>query len=279
MSKRNKNLLATPFLKWAGGKRQLLPVLRENLPPKINTYYEPFVGAGAFLFDMQPKNAVINDINSDLINTYKVIKESPLELIEDLKKHENTSEYFYEMRDKDRTDEYIEMNPIERASRLIYLNKTCFNGLFRVNRSGQFNVPYGRYKNPNIVNEPTIKAVSSYLNKNNVQILNQDFTSVVENAKKGDFVYFDPPYASETDGLMFTGYTLDGFNVEDQKRLAYLFIELDKKGVYVMLSNSSVPLIHELYEGFNIKIVPANRNINSKGDGRGKVDEVLIMNY
>lgn len=279
VAKAVKNKLTQPFLKWAGGKRQLLPEIRKHLPKKINTYYEPFVGAGAVLFDIQPKKAVINDINIELVNVYEMIKNNPEELIEDLRKHENTSEYFYEIRDLDRQPEYQELTDIEKASRIIYLNKTCFNGLFRVNSQGQFNVPFGRYKNPQIVNEAVIKAVHNYMSNNEVLITNQDFSEVVMNAKKGDFVYFDPPYDPVSDTSSFTGYTLDGFTKDDQRRLKYLFVELDKKGVNVMLSNSSTEFIRELYDGYNIETISANRNINSKASGRVKIDEVLVMNY
>lgn len=279
MAKAVKNKLAQPFLKWAGGKRQLLPEIRQYVPKKINTYYEPFIGAGAVLFDIQPKKAVINDINIELVNVYEMIKNHADELIEDLRKHENDKDYFYEIRDLDRKPEYKNLSPIERASRIIYLNKTCFNGLFRVNSQGQFNVPFGKYKNPQIVNEVVVRAVHNYLSSNDVQIMNEDFEVVVENAKKGDFVYFDPPYDPVSDTSSFTGYSLDGFNKDDQRRLKYLFVELDKKGVNVMLSNSATDFIKELYEGFNIQIVSASRNINSKASGRGKIDEVLVMNY
>lgn len=279
MAKAVKNKLAQPFLKWAGGKRQLLPEIRQYVPKKINTYYEPFIGAGAVLFDIQPKKAVINDINIELVNVYEMIKNHADELIEDLRKHENDKDYFYEIRDLDRKPEYKNLSPIERASRIIYLNKTCFNGLFRVNSQGQFNVPFGKYKNPQIVNEVVVRAVHNYLSSNDVQIMNEDFEAVVENAKKGDFVYFDPPYDPVSDTSSFTGYSLDGFNKDDQRRLKYLFVELDKKGVNVMLSNSATDFIKELYEGFNIQIVSASRNINSKASGRGKIDEVLVMNY
>ncbi len=222
-------------MKWAGGKRQLLPEIRKYVPKRINTYYEPFIGAGAVLFDIQPKRAVINDINSELASVYNVIKNNVDELIEDLKKHENDKDYFYEIRDLDRQEEYKNLSPVQRASRIIYLNKTCFNGLFRVNSQGQFNVPFGKYKNPQIVNEIVLRAVHNYLSSNNVTILNGDFETAVEKAKKGDFVYFDPPYDPVSDTSSFTGYSLDGFNKDDQRRLKYLFVELDKRGVNVLL--------------------------------------------
>jgi DNA adenine methylase len=274
-----KNKLAQPFLKWAGGKRQLLPEIRKYIPKKINTYYEPFIGAGAVFFDIQPKRAVINDVNTELVNVYECIKNHADELIDDLKKHENDSEYFYSIRDLDRQPEYKKLTPIERASRIIYLNKTCYNGLFRVNSQGQFNVPFGKYKNPQIVNEIVIKAVHNYLSSSEVKITNSDFEMVLETAKKGDFVYFDPPYDPVSDTSSFTGYSLDGFSKDDQKRLKYVFVELDKRGCKVLLSNSATDFIKDLYEGFHIEIVSASRNINANASGRGKIDEVLVRNY
>lgn len=274
-----KNKLAQPFLKWAGGKRQLLPEIRKYIPKKINTYYEPFLGAGAVLFDIQPKKAVINDINTELINTYIAIRDHVDELINDLKKHKNEKEYFYAIRDLDRKEEFKELSLVERASRIIYLNKTCFNGLFRVNSQGHFNVPFGKYKNPQIVNEIVLRAVHNYLNSNDITILNVDFEKAVENAKKGDFIYFDPPYDPVSDTSSFTGYSLYGFDKDDQIRLRDLFVELDKRGCKVLLSNSATDFIKDLYKDFHIEVVSANRNINANASRRGKIDEVLVMNY
>jgi len=270
-----------PFLKWAGGKRQLLPEIRKHIPQEFNHYYEPFVGAGAVLFDLEPNKAIINDVNSELINVYKVIKNNIEELIEDLKKHKNEPDYFYEIRGMDRTKEYKQLSPVKKASRLIYLNKTCFNGLFRVNSRGEFNVPFGKYKNPKIVNEEILRATNIYFNNNQISILNTDFTKAVSNAQKGDFVYFDPPYDPLTETSSFTSYSLNGFNKDDQERLRDTFLELHNRGCYVLLSNSDTEFIKEIYDHPNIKIekVYANRNINSKGSGRGKISEVLIRNY
>src|SRR5699024_7016411 len=172
-----KNKLVVPFLKWVGGKRQLIPEIRKMLPKGVanRPYYEPFIGGGALFFELQPKRAVINDYNEELINVYIVIRDNPNELIEDLKKHKNTSEYFYEIRSIDRQPLFNNLTNIERASRIIYLNKTCYNGLYRVNNAGEFNSPFGKYKNPNIINEPVIKAVSKYLNSAQIQISNGDY--------------------------------------------------------------------------------------------------------
>jgi DNA adenine methylase len=284
MAKAVQNRLVAPFLKWAGGKRQLLPEIRKYIPNRFNTYYEPFVGAGAVLFDLQPKNAVINDINKELVNVYQVIKKNIDELIVELKRHENGnySEYFYTIRDLDRDKEtYDQLSSVEKAARMIYLNKTCFNGLFRVNSQGQFNVPFGRYKNPQIVNESVLRAVHDYLSTSEVNIINDDFTKAVADAKEGDFIYFDPPYDPVSDTSSFTGYSLDGFNKNDQLRLRDLCVELDKRNCKFLLSNSSTDFIREIYEekGFHVVKVSASRNINSVASKRGKIDEVLVMNY
>lgn len=274
-----KNMLIQPFLKWAGGKRQLLKEIDKYIPLKISTYYEPFLGGGALLFNLQPKKAIVNDSNYELINAYKVIRDNVEELIQDLEKHENTSEYFYELRVKDRTSEYSNLSNIERASRLIYLNKTCFNGLFRVNSQGEFNTPYGHYKNPNIVNEFVLRAVNNYLNKNDIKFLNGDFEDSLKNIRKGAFVYFDPPYMPISDSSSFTGYTLDGFGTEDQIRLKDLCDKLNERGIKFLLSNSTAPMILELYKDYKIVYVDAKRNINSIGIKRGEIKEVLVMNY
>ena len=215
---------------------------------------------------------------------YEVVRDNVDELLDILKIHadNNSEEYFYSLREWDRTGVLEEKSSVERAGRFIYLNKTCYNGLFRVNAQGQFNVPYGRYKNPNIINEEVLRADSKFLNKSTIKILNGDFEKAVKNAKKGDFVYLDPPYAPLVEDTQnFVGYTLNGFGYEEQVRLRDLFIKLDKKGCYVMLSNSSSKLIHELYKSYaeTTEIVGATRMVNSKATGRGKVDEVLIMNY
>ena len=275
--KRNK--LISPFLKWVGGKRQLMPTITELMPKKFTNYYEPFVGGGAVLFHTQPKNAVINDLNEDLINVYNTIKKNPEELIKDLKTHKNESEYFYDLRILDRTEEFEKLSNIKKASRVIYLNKTCFNGLYRVNNSGEFNSPFGRYKNPNIVNEITIRAVSKYLNNNKITIFSKDYEDVLENIEKGSFVYFDPPYHPVSKSSSFTGYIQGGFNMYDQIRLRDLCVKLNKKGVKFMVSNSAVPLIEDIYKEFNITYVKANRSINSNAKKRGEVDEVIIRNY
>lgn len=273
-----KNMLIQPFIKWAGGKRQLMKEIEKYIPNNPSTYYEPFLGGGAVLFQLEAKKAVVNDSNPELINAYQIIRDNVNELLIDLEKHENTKEYFYEIRKIDRTPEYENLSNVEKASRLIYLNKTCYNGLFRVNSSGEFNTPFGNYKNPNIINPHVLKAVSNYLNNNNVKFLCGDFEDAVKNIRKGAFVYFDPPYAPLNDSSSFTGYTIDGFNDDDQRRLKKLCDKLNERGVKFLLSNSTAPIILDLYKDYDIKYVDAKRNINSVGEGRGEVKEVLIWN-
>lgn len=280
-----ENKLVRPFLKWAGGKRQLLPEIKKYVPKKYQTYYEPFLGGGAVLFGLQPKKAVVNDSNLELINCYTVIKDSLDDLIIQLRRHKEKHEqhqesYFYEMRDLDRSNNYKDgHNAVERAARIIYLNKTCFNGLFRVNSSGQFNVPFGRYKKPNILDETVLKAVNKYLNSNEIEFLNKDFKEAVSDAKKGDFIYFDPPYDPISATSSFTGYDINCFNQSEQKRLKEVFDELDSRGCQVLLSNSATEFIVNLYSQYKIDKVLATRSINSKASRRGKVPEVLVRNY
>lgn len=274
-----QNKLVAPVLKWVGGKRQLLGEIEKYIP-KYTKYYEPFVGGGAVLFYLQPKKAVINDINTELMNLYQVIKDNVEELIADLAKHKNAAEYFYEIRERDRDkNRYSSLSNIEKASRIIYLNKTCYNGLFRVNRAGQFNAPFGNYKNPNIVNEITLRAVSKYFNKAEIIFLNGDFTETVRGIRKGSFVYFDPPYDPVSSSANFTGYDKGGFDREEQKRLKRMCDSLNDKGVNFLLSNSATDFIKDLYKDYKMEIIQAKRAINSKANLRGEVDEILVRNY
>jgi DNA adenine methylase len=284
-SSTQKNDLLRPFLKWAGGKRQLLPILRTYIPKNFgsSTYFEPFVGAGAFLFDFQPRKAVINDANDELINCYRTIKENPDELLSLTKKYQQdiSKERYLELRKLDRNSSFSKLSNVERAARIIYLNKTCFNGLFRVNSQGQFNVPYGDNKNPILADEVIIRAIHRYLNENNIEIVNLDFEKSVVNSKKGDFIYFDPPYDPLSNSSSFTGYDLNGFGKDEQRRLKNVCDKLVKKGCKVLVSNSSTDFIKELYgENYSILEVEASRHINSVGSGRGKINELLIFsNY
>lgn len=275
-----KSLLITPVLKWAGGKRKLLQDIINHIPDKLSIYYEPFLGGGAVFFSLQPSNAVVNDINDELINVYTAIRDNVEELIVDLKRHKNEKDYFYKIRAKDRDkDEYNKLSSIKKASRIIYLNKTCYNGLFRVNQQGEFNAPFGRYKNPNIVNEKVLRKASDFFNKGNIIFKCGDFEEAVKGIKMDDFVYFDPPYDPVSDSANFTGYDRGGFGKAEQERLKNLCDRLNKKGAKFLLSNSATEYIIDLYKDYNITIVQANRAINSKSDKRGKVNEVLVKNY
>jgi len=276
-----KNNLVAPFLKWVGGKRQLIPSIELFLPKNIQKlrYFEPFIGGGAVFFHLQPKNAVISDFNAELINVYNVIKNYLEELIVDLQKHENIPEYFYQIRALDRTEEFKKMTSVQRASRIIYLNKTCYNGLYRVNNAGEFNAPFGSYKHPNIVNKPILIAVSRFLNSNNIEIHNSDYADVLGKADEKSFVYIDPPYHPISESSNFTGYVQGGWGIDDQIRLREVCDTLNEKGVKFLLSNSSASLIREQYAHYDINVVKAIRAINSNGADRGEVDELLIRNY
>lgn len=281
--KREKYPLVGPVVKWVGGKRQLLDDILPAFPEKFGCYYEPFFGGGAVLFSKKPKKAVINDLNGELIKVYKCIRDNPDELISELSKFRNDKDLFYEQRELDRDRQtFGQLSDIQRAARLIFLNKTCYNGLYRVNSSGEFNTPFAFYKNPNIVNAETIKADHAYLSENEITILQGDFEMAVHDAKRGDFVYFDPPYDPVSTSSAFTGYNEGGFDGSEQTRLRDLCIRLTERGVKIMLSNSCTEFIKELYSDKNIfvtKIVRAKRSINSIGTKRGDVDEVLITNY
>ncbi|MCB1193640.1 MAG: DNA adenine methylase [Leptospiraceae bacterium] len=274
-----KSKLVAPVVKWVGGKRQVLTEIQKYIP-KYTNYYEPFVGGGAVLFELQPNNAIVNDKNNELISMYQVIKSNVEELINDLKQHKNDESYFYETRELDRNkDKYNKLDPIQKASRIIFLNKTCYNGLFRVNRAGEFNAPFGSYKNPNIVNEVTLRAVNKYFNKNNITILCCDFEAALNGVKKGAFVYLDPPYDPVSDTASFTGYEKGGFGKKEQIRLKEVCDVLDKQGVKFLLSNSSTDFIKELYKEYRIEVIQAKRAINSNPNKRGEIDEVLVRNY
>ena len=274
-----------PFVKWAGGKRGLLKQILPFIPKEFNSYYEPFVGGGALFFELfskgllQNKKVVISDINSELINSYNIIKNKPLELIYILKEYKknHTKEFYYKIRELDRKDNYINLPDIEKASRFIYLNKTCFNGLYRVNKKGFFNTPIGSYKNPNIADEETILNASEALQ--NVIIKEQSFEKVLETAQKEDFVYFDPPYYPLNETSNFTSYDSNTFLEKEQIKLYEIFDELAKKGVFVLESNSDTTFIKELYKNYEINTIQANRFINSKANKRGKIGEVLIRSF
>ena len=273
---------AKPFVKWAGGKRQILNELRKYIPEDYNCYYEPFIGGGALFFDLAPKKAVINDCNSELMNVYKVMcdDEKYSKMCNLLNNYEvkNSEEFYYELRNKDRNKEkYNKLNDYTKAARTIYLNKACFNGLYRVNSKGEFNVPYNKKTNVNTYDKENLLVVHMYLVMNDIKILNTDFEEALKSASEGDFVYIDPPY--DQINASFTSYTEEGFGKDEQRRLAEVFKDLDKRGVKVMLSNHNTALINELYKDYNIHVIEAKRNINSNGKKRGKVEEVIITNY
>lgn len=266
-----------PIVKWVGGKRQLMFELLENMPDDYNRYFEPFIGGGALFFELQPDNAYISDMNDELINLYQVVRNNVEDLISDLKEHDISKEYFMNIRNIDRTEEFANWSDVKRASRFIYLNRTCFNGMYRVNSKGEFNVPFGHYKNPRIVDENNLKNCSNLLKR--TEIKHADFSEILTKVKKGDFVYFDPPYVPLSETSSFTSYTKDGFDIDMQFKLRDVCDELDEIGVKFLLSNSDAKLVNELYEKYNIKKVFASRQINANAEGRGKITEVLVRNY
>lgn len=268
---------ARPVLKWAGGKGKLLRELLTHIPETFEAYHEPFVGGGALFFELAAqrriKSAYLSDINASLIDVYLGLRDCVDDVIAVLQQHRHEHDYYYAVR---------ALNPAnlslpERAARVIYLNKTCYNGLYRENRAGQFNVPFGRYKNPTICDEPNLRAASAVLQ--GVDIACRPFSTVLDAAQPGDFVYFDPPYVPASATANFTAYHRHGFGPDDQRRLRDVFAALAARGVRAMLSNSDTPLVRELYAGFRVEQVLAARAVNSKANGRGKVAEVLALNY
>lgn len=275
-----------PFLKWAGGKRQILPYIKKYINKdsiKGHRYFEPFSGGASVFFDLEHSNCVINDLNVEIINCYFVIKNNPEELICKLKeyKDKHSKDFYYYVRNMDRSNDFVLKDNVEKAARTIYLNRTCFNGLYRVNSQGFFNTPIGSYVNPTICDEENIRGISRFLNKNNVKITSLDFSNAVKYARNGDWIYFDPPYDyQETHG--FVNYVKEGFNHDDLIRLKKVSDRLIKKGCNVLISNNDTLFVRELFSGeyydivYSTEIVKANRNINRNASNRKKVDEVLI---
>jgi len=267
---------AKPFVKWAGGKRQLLDDLTKGLPA-FEDYHEPFLGGGAMFFRLEAmgkiRTAHLNDSNADLINTYEVIKNEVFELMSELSLslYANTEAAYYKIRATKPSSK------IERAARFIYLNKTAFNGLYRVNSKGGFNVPFGKYDNPKILDSQNLLLVHRALQKDELHC--GDFTFVLKKARKGDLVYFDPPYFPISKTSSFTGYTKDGFFEKEQEELLKTFKTLDSRGCYTLLSNSNSEFIADLYAEFEPEVVHANRMINCKGDKRGKIEELIVRNW
>ena len=286
MKQQYDQILVTPkpFVKWAGGKRQLIPILNQNLPESFGTYYEPFLGGGALLFhiltDKNGQKCSISDLNSDLVLAYTTIRDRVDSLIASLKNHEknyqkDSASYYYSIRESNPRSE------IEKTSRLIFLNRTCFNGLYRVNSKGKFNVPLGKYSNPNIVNEENLYAVSNILQSSRISIKCRDFEAVLRDAKKGDLVYFDPPYQPTSATANFTSYTNKDFTYDDLTRLAELCLKLDSRGCNVLLSNSDSKEVADIFAKNTWKItrIEANRSINSNSKKRTGHFELLIKNY
>ncbi|MCB9611570.1 MAG: DNA adenine methylase [Sandaracinus sp.] len=268
-----------PFVKWVGGKGRLLTQLDPLLPAGVERmrHVEPFVGGGALFFARAPERALLADVNPDLVGTYTAIRDEVDVVIRHLTKlaampHE--SEAFYGVRERYNRGG---QSRAERAAMFVYLNKTCFNGLHRVNRSGEFNVPFGRYKNPRILDSDGLRIASHALGA--AEIVNDSFEALLRHAKPGDFVYFDPPYEPVSRTASFTGYAREGFSQDDQTRLRDVFAELDRRGCKLMLSNNDVPFIRELYDRWNVDVVQCPRAINCDPNGRGKVPEVVVRNY
>ncbi|MHA1518625.1 MAG: DNA adenine methylase [Promethearchaeota archaeon] len=266
-----------PFLKWAGGKRQLINQIDPYLPASYDNYIEPFVGGGALYFYLLPPNAIIMDINPVLINVYRVIKNNVEKLIELLQLHRNEKDYYYSVREMDRSPDFASKSNAEKASRTIFLNRCCFNGLYRVNSKGYFNVPFGKYKNPKYCDTPNLRAVSQVLQ--DVSIQEGSFSRVLDFATPESFIYFDPPYMPLTETANFTSYTQNNFGPEDQIQLKQVADQLNAKGCRFLLSNSYCDFILDLYKDYNIHTVQATRAINSNAKKRGKIPEVLISNY
>lgn len=286
MKQQYDQILVTPkpFVKWAGGKRQLIPILNQNLPESFGTYYEPFLGGGALLFhiltDKNGQKCNISDLNSDLVLAYTTIRDRIDALITSLKNHEknyqkDSESYYYSIRESNPRSE------IEKTSRLIFLNRTCFNGLYRVNSKGKFNVPLGKYSNPNIINEENLRAVSHILQSSRISIKCRDFEAVLRDAKKGDLVYFDPPYQPVSATANFTSYTNKDFTYDDLTRLAELCLKLDSRGCKVLLSNSDSKEVADIFaqNPWKITKIEANRSINSNSKKRTGHFELLIKNY
>ncbi|MDB5100705.1 MAG: adenine methylase [Cyanobacteria bacterium RYN_339] len=264
---------AAPFVKWVGGKRALLPELAARYPARFNRYFEPFLGGGAVFFHLQPERAILADFNAELVETYTAVRDEVDSLIRHLADHRNDEDYYYALRAQDPAG----LEPLQRASRLIYLNRTCFNGLYRVNARGGFNVPFGKHKNPTICNEPGLRAASLALQ--GTALHHRSYAKILDEAAAGDFVYFDPPYHPRNTTSNFTSYTAGSFSEADQAALRDTFRALADRGCKVMLSNSDTPLIRDLYADFHVEVVMAPRFVNRDATKRGPVSELVVRNY
>ena len=280
-----------PVLKWAGGKGQLIPQMAPYFPGEFNFYHEPFLGGAAVFFHLVPKHGAksfLSDAVPDLINFYIVLKEKTSEFIEGIKelnrRYQNANskqkkEIFYKYRKFDRNGDFEQLNDLTKAIRFFFLNKTAFNGLYRTNSSGLFNVPWGKYEKPSLYMPNELSNAAEVLRLFTQQIKIADFEIVLDNAKAGDFVYLDPPYVPLSVTSSFTSYAANGFTLKDQTRLVSVCVELDKRNIMFMLSNSDVPFVRKSYDLFNIHVLSARRNINANGEGRGRINELLITNY
>ena len=280
-----------PFVKWAGGKRSINNLIIKYIEKDLDSshrYYEPFLGGGSVFFALSHGECVINDLNKELINCYEIIRDCPKELIKKLREHEtkHCSEYFYDMRSLDRNElEYRKMSKIDKAARTIYLNKTCFNGLYRVNSLGYFNTPVGKYNNPLICDEENINEISVFLNNDSIDIRNSSFENCVSDATQGDFIYFDPPYDFEESG--FTQYVKEGFSSFDLEKLKTMCDKLIEKGCNVLISNNATQRVLKLFKDkkyeivaiYEIKEIDVKRTISCKGDNRTPAREVLIYGH
>lgn len=266
-------LRVRPLLKWAGGKTRLLSVLRRSVPRSFRRYFEPFMGGGALFFDLAPADAVLSDSNPELISCYEVVRDAPDALIEELSHYRISEAEFYRIRGLDPHD----LTPIGRAARLVYLNKTCYNGLYRVNKGGRFNTPFGHYKRVALFDEDNLRRASALLK--NAALVCQDYQLALGSAREGDFVYFDPPYMPVGKYSDFKRYTKERFHDSDHVRLAETYIALAQRGCFVLLSNSYHETIAKLYSEYIQTKVQVPRFVNCKGEGRGNVTELLISNY
>lgn len=266
-----------PFLKWAGGKSKLLGELIPRMPKQFGRYVEPMLGGGALFFALRPAKSLLLDVNPELINCYRVVQRDVEELIQDLGHHRYEQRYYYALRDADRQFDFLSWTAVARASRTIYLNKTCFNGLYRVNSRGNFNVPYGRYTNPTLVAPETLRACSLALK--GAALRCSSFEGLPKHLREDDFVYFDPPYVPLSKTSSFATYAKDGFGLDEQVKLRDLCIALDKRGIQFMLSNSYTDTVLELYDRFRIDVIEAPRVISAKGSRRQSVQEVIVRNY